>query len=248
VTEERRRQKDELASFEAEEANRKFKEDFPFCDEHSAAIADAISHTIERHGNPFDDSAEMRKASHSNADPRVLRIFCSGYDVGKDGQPLTDLDAEKKARDMDFIRDYISGDANLRRPHLERIKAEMLNISLTPEMLTPEYMNVYAAELKEMCDKMVYFVNVTTDDAAYFESLPQREQDLIGALLKEWPLIVTYLNTALCARAVKLDYGILYGAKDGAVVEYGREYQEMFREKGLNAITACGEIKKKYQS
>jgi hypothetical protein len=261
VTEERGRQKEAIASldlmeeknreFEAEnarleaekerrlEADRKFKEKFPFCDEHGAAISDALRLEVKRHNNPLEDSAEMRKTLPVKMDIRVLRTFCSGYDVGADGEPLTAADAEKKERDMRFIRDYCSGDKALCSPHLERITREMLDFSPTPEMLTPEYMNGHAAELKEICDKMVYFENIIKDNKEYFNGLPKGDMDIINARFPElWTHFSDYIMQSLASRGVAVNSGKLFKADAKEFVDTARENFEGALVNVSNAINA----------
>jgi hypothetical protein len=260
VTEERGRQKEAIASldlmeeknreFEAEkarleaenarrlEADRKFKEEFPFCDEHSVAIADEIRLAIKRQGQSLDDTDDIRASSTVEADDRSVRVFCSGYDVGEDGEPLTEEDSERKKRDVKFISDYYSGDESLRRLHLDRIKDDMLNISLTPEMLTPEYMNGHAAELRVIGDRLVCFDSLLHGNEAYLYSLPQSEQNLINEMFNLGNAFSAYFGEALIVRGIAASGNSLYGAGDGLFVAEIRERLESSYERILDAIDA----------
>jgi hypothetical protein len=236
VTEERRLQKEELASFEAEETNRKFKESFPFCDKHSVTIADAIALENKRRENAFSDSEELIKTSHSDTDPRVLRIFCSGYDVGADGEPLTAEDTEKKERDMRFIGDYCSGDVSRRFPQLERITGEIMGISLTPDMLTEEYIIAHAAELKCIGDRMSYFENIMRRNKDYFDSLPQPELDSIKARATLWAAFSSYVANFVNIKGINFQNGELFRAGDRPTVSNAHLWGETLYKRTLDAM------------
>lgn len=127
---------------------------------------------------------EQEQGEESSSTGKALKAFTTGYKTNKHGKPLNEQENAKKLRDDKFMEDYSSGELQRRLPHLERIKNEMLNIRISPDMLTDTYMERHAAEVYGILAKMTYFQNVQNDavNAPYFKKLPEHEKKLLGYL------------------------------------------------------------------
>lgn len=130
----------------------------------------------------YFENDEARELIHQHhVDFRVLHSFLNGYKKKEDGEPATEEDARKMQEDRTFIDDYISGDLERRRPHLERITNELLSAQITADMFSKEYVSQHAADMKVLFDRMVYFENMRHDpiNAPFFEQLEPLQKELI---------------------------------------------------------------------
>lgn len=172
----RRRQKKE---------DKRLKEQYgEHADHVSAAIKQQLDElTVEREAELARMTSLRDEADHRNVkvEVKVLHSFITGYKTNEEGNPLNEQEAERKRKDDAFLEDYCSGDLQRRLPHLERMKNELLNIRLSPDMLTETYMERHAVELYDIVAKMTYFENVEKDpiNAPFFENLPAVERKLL---------------------------------------------------------------------
>ena len=141
------------------------------------------------------------KARGMDVDTRVLDSYTTGYKADAQGNPLNEQEAERKRQDEQFLEDYCSCDLQRRKPHLERIKNEMLNVRLTPDMLTDTYIERHQTEVYDVVTKMTYFENLQKDsyNAPYFESLPEVEKKLLKYRVGEICATFSNLWTAILA-------------------------------------------------
>lgn len=148
----------------------------PLTDEVSAHIM----HSIRTLKSNKLNSMDMRPKG-TDVDLRVLNCFVKGYRKKWTGAPATEQDAENKEEDRVFINDYCSKDLERRKPHLERIVEELLNEKLDESMMTFEYIEHHAGEVKNKISRGIYFENLYKDpiNKPYFDSLPQIKKDLI---------------------------------------------------------------------
>ncbi len=165
--------------------DKRIKEQYgEYADHVSVAIKQQLDElTVERdielpRLNELTQEADRRGVK---VDGRVLNSFITGYKTDAEGNPLNEQEAERKQRDEAFLQDYCSGDLQRRLPYLEQMKNEMLNIRLSPDMLTETYMERHAVELYDIVTKMTYFENVEKDpiNAPFFENLPEVERKLL---------------------------------------------------------------------
>lgn len=121
------------------------------------------------------------QAVEADVDLRVLRWNLTGYNKNKKGQPATENDRLAKEQDERFLEDYISKDVERRRPHLDRITKQLIELEITEEMFTPAYLEHHSAEMKEIVNRMTYYQNIYDDEInkPYFDALPQLQKDLI---------------------------------------------------------------------
>ena len=172
----RRRQKKE---------DKRLKEQYgEHADHISAAIKQQLDElTVEREAEQARMTSLRDEADRRNVkvEVKVLHSFITGYKTNEEGNPLNEQEAERKRKDDAFLEDYCSGDLQRRLPHLERMKNELLNIRLSPDMLTETYMERHAVELYDIVAKMTYFENVERDpiNAPFFENLPAVERKLL---------------------------------------------------------------------
>ena len=172
----RRRQKKE---------DKRLKEQYgEHADHVSAAIKQQLDElTVEREAEMARMTSLRDEAGRRNVtvEVKVLHSFITGYKTNEEGNPLNEQEAERKRKDDAFLEDYCSGDLQRRLPHLERMKNELLNIRLSPDMLTETYMERHAVELYDIVAKMTYFENVEKDpiNAPFFENLPAVERKLL---------------------------------------------------------------------
>ncbi len=160
-------------------------------------LTDAVSvhmmQSLKTSSNCQNNSLDMRPKG-TDVDVRVLRSFVKGYRKKWTGSPATEQDAQNKEADRKFIDDYCSKDLERRRPHLERIVNELLLEPFDESLLSFEYLEHHAGEIKQKISRGIYFENVYKDpiNRPYFDSLPLIKKDLI-----EHRIFANYANLAL---------------------------------------------------
>jgi hypothetical protein len=253
VTEERRQQKEavdvldameeqnrqtEAELAERQERQRMLEEELPYCDEHCFAMSDAIKRMGDRKNQAMNDANAAIQGAPVRVDQRMLKVFCQGYDVGSDGEPVSREDTDRKTKDMQFISDYCSGNAERRRPHLYNAMDRILKIarSVSPAMLTEDYMTDNAAQMKEMCDRLYYFENIMQENRAYFDNLDPAYKKVINAAYIMATSFVGYTTAAFNARGIDINRGRFYGEEESPIVMNARESVDTFREQTLYAI------------
>ena len=194
----RRRQKKE---------DKRLKEQYgEHADHVSAAIKQQLDEfTVEREVE-LARMTSLRAEAESRdvkVDIKVLDAFITGYKTNEEGNPLNEQEVERKRKDDTFLEDYCSGDLQRRLPHLERMKNELLNIRLSPDMLTETYMERHAVELYDIVAKMTYFENVEKDpiNAPFFENLPAVERKLLKYRVAD--ICGSFSNLWVCMLASK---------------------------------------------
>lgn len=169
---------------------------------------------------------DRKKADKVHADKRMMRLFCHGFNTTKLGLPATPEDKEFARQDRKFLEDYVSGDQERRRPHLERITKEMIELPLTKEMFSTEYMTSHFAELKEMGDRMVYFENLQKENPAFFDQLPQVQKDILSRTEPLFLSFVRALTMRSNAQGFDPNSGDIYVKEDAPVIQMGLDNQD----------------------
>ena len=164
-----------------EKITRDLQKQHPMCDYTSYKIQEELQKDKTAKVAVFTPEME-RRCQSTGTDKRVLRAFMHGCRM-KNGKPLNAREAARLQEDRQFIADYISGKSDRRQPHLRRIVDEVLQIRLTPEMLTKRYIEEHPAEIKNMGDKLTYFSNVRNDprNASFFNRLSPLELAALDA-------------------------------------------------------------------
>ena len=159
-------------------------------------------------------------------DMRVLRVFCHGYRTNRRGNPATPQDAAHQQADDQFLADYCSGDITRRRPHLERIVDEMVNLHLEPNQFSERNLRNNTAYLKSMADRMVYLENVMNDpiNRPYFDTLdPARRETLERAFQTVYPAFVSAFSMECQRRGIDFNGARYYGYDDMIPIQMGQE-------------------------
>lgn len=186
---------------------RKAKKKNPAADHLSYGMVESLQFYEKYHDNSFPKKT-VHRAFKENVDTRVLRNFVHGHRKNRLGRPLTPQDQDFKDKDQKFLDDYISKDLTRRKPHLERMKEEVLGMNFSMDMFTPEYMSRHAGRLHEMVSKLVYFQNIMDDpiNKPYFDGLPQYDKDLLRAQVSErYAILGSMLVTQANAKGVNFD-------------------------------------------
>jgi acyl carrier protein phosphodiesterase len=242
VTAERQAQKDDLAGAEAKaerEASRQERwehlraEDRILADDPQVLdVCDAIILDERMQKNAEADYQRMGFLPHDRrrVDMRMIRIFTRGYEVNEDGEPLTEQDRANREADMNFVQDYMSGDMERRRSHLDRITQEMLSLDVGEETLEEEYIREHPYEIHRAQQRMVYFENMVRENPDYYNSLPRATR---ARLRHRFSIFAPFLNTqssAIGARGIEYNRGRLYRKGEEAPVEWARIGLPEFRE------------------
>lgn len=187
--------------------DKKAKKKNPAADHLSYGMVESLQFHKKCHANSFPDKT-LHRAAEANVDTRVLRAYVYGHRKSRLGRPLTPQDRTLRDMDRRFLDDYISKDLTRRKPHLDRMKAEVLSMNFSMDMFTPEYMSRRAGRIHEMVTKMVYFQNVMNDpiNKPYFENLPQYEKDMLDSqVLGRYAQLGSLMVTQANAKGVNID-------------------------------------------
>lgn len=170
---------------------------------------------LKEHADAHDNSmkllteAEKEQCSRTKVDKRVLRCFVHGFKTNKKGWPASEEDEQYRQQDRQFLEDYISGDVERRRPHLDRIVKELLEIRISKDMASPEYLSRNSAKVKSICDRFTYFDNIWKDpvNKPYFDNLPQFKKDLLNCqILERYAPFSTYMVVVMGMKGVNMDH------------------------------------------
>ncbi len=173
----------------------------------SLRMMESLGEEKQMHDLPVDELSPELKAQveANNIDMRVLNTFVYGYKKDANGEPEDPIHARRRDQDRAFLADYISGDLERRKPHLDRMLKQVMEIDITEEMFKPEYMEYHAGELREKINQLVYFENVSQDpiNKPYFDALPQLTKDLIKYRVSDrYAALGQFFTTACCLRGV----------------------------------------------
>lgn len=142
-----------------------------------------IIEQLNDHKKQLDQSIQpfMPFITQVHGDLRGMYAFCHGYQVNRQGEPATPEDRAWKNADERFILDYNTRNLETRRPHLERIVDELLNLDLSPQTLSAANMQRNMGKIQAMADRMLYIDNIMRDpvNAPFFQEMdPVRKQML----------------------------------------------------------------------
>lgn len=196
----------------------------PVGNEHTLDMSHAAKTQNENKENALR-YLDKKKAGEVHADERMLKVFCHGFHT-KLGRPATPEDKEFARQDQKFLEDYVSGDQERRKPYLERITKEMMELPLTKEMFSTEYMTSHFAELKQMADRMVYFENLKKENPAFFDQLPQVQKDILNRTAPLFVSFVGAMSQRSNAQGLELNSGRIYVKEDDAVIQLGLGNQD----------------------
>lgn len=149
-----------------------------------------------------------QQAELNKVDVRVIKMYANGCKLNWMGRPATDRDAEARAADVRFFKDYISCDLERRRPHLDRMVEQALSIQVTPDMFAQEYLKDHAGEIYKKVNMLVCFDNIMKDpvNQPYFDELPQFTKDLIEQrIMSRYTYLGWTLNCACAQKAVNMN-------------------------------------------
>ena len=93
---------------------------------------------------------------------------------------------EEKEQCDEFVDDYVSKDIKRRRPHLEKMTSKMIDLSVSLDMLSPEYLSANAEKMGYILTQISYFLTVRNDptNADYFRRLPEETQKKLDIIDK----------------------------------------------------------------
>lgn len=195
-------------------------------------VGDAV--TYEMHRQLVDLKAQkdntMEHHQHithnQEVDMRVLRVFSHGYRTDRKGRPATPQDAAHQQADDQFFADYCSRDITRRRPHLERIVDEMVNLRMGPDQFSERNLRNNMAYLKSMADRMVYLENVMNDpiNQPYFDTLdPARRETLDRAFQTVYRPFVAAFSMECQRRGIDFNGARYYGYDEMTPIQMGQE-------------------------
>ncbi|MCD7739285.1 MAG: hypothetical protein LUH58_09665 [Lachnospiraceae bacterium] len=213
----------------------------------SAASYDMVAALRTRDAEKSNSAAPHKElVKKSGVDGRVLRSFSRGYQEKGiiNRRPATEQDRINKEADDRFYEDYCSKDVRRRKPHLERIVNEMINIRFTPQMLTERYLRANMRQIAEISHKMMCLNNVMSDsvNAPFFEKLdPYRKE----ALERSFQIFVPF-EAALLATLQKqgVDFNLRNG---GFIAEENKEFIEDGEERADSAVQSFQETIGEYE-
>jgi len=205
----------------------------PVGDEFTLDISKSIIEMRQAKENSLSAAGvNEQKTQEDGVDFRVLGAFCRGFRKNRKGKPESKTDEAARKEDMEFLKDYLSGDKDKRLPHLQRAVREILQMRFTPEMLAPEYVFKNIVVLIEMLDKITCIEKMIKENPEFFSSLPPLERDLIDANEKIAKHFSGYVTAMIGSKGVGINRGDIYGEEYEQLpgVETLESVRENFRE------------------
>ncbi len=167
-----------------------------------------LGHEITQYGIELDNSIELlhnnpeleAQSKKNKADVRAIRSWLQGYKTDKKGKPLNKIEEEKKQKDLEFISDMVSDSLEKRRKHLDHITDTLLNLKISEDMFTPEYIAKHPKEMKNITARMTYFENIWNDpiNADYFKNMEPVRKELLKTRILDNYAVVSNNVTAQC--------------------------------------------------
>ena len=149
---------------------------------------------IDRKALSANECPQMQTCS--TYDRRVLMAFSKGYQKGKLGG-MSAQDKANKAADHQFFTDYLTGNLERRKPHLDNMVRELLAVRFTSDMLTARNVRRNMAHYKDIVDKFYSMNDIMNDpvNAPYFNTMdPMTRQALESAFALALPFAGALFN------------------------------------------------------
>ncbi|MBR2186706.1 MAG: hypothetical protein IJ857_05150, partial [Lachnospiraceae bacterium] len=186
-----------------------------------------------------EQAEKWKKALGSDSDLgtdlRSFKLFLRPVKTDKNGSTHPDSvkDREFNAR---MIDDYISGDVKRRNKVLFRIAKEFLNVKITPEMISFDYMKEHYLELHDLLEKVHGFQNILSEFPDFFESdvFTEEERDHLRQTFVDSETLSTL--SATMAMYVRV-YGVTDAGKDSEITPEERKTKESRAAWGAKQIT-----------
>ena len=85
---------------------------------------------------------------------------------------------DEKSKCDKFIDDYVSRDVKRRIPYLEMFTNKMMDLAISLDMFTPEYLTYNMDHMAYLLTQVSYFEDIRNDpaNAYYFQRLPEKKQ------------------------------------------------------------------------
>lgn len=160
----------------------------------------------------YDEIAKMIEGAKltDSENARLWETLCRVVVRTKDGKPATAMDEAALKYNETLIEDYLSGDFERRKPYVDNYLNELLNLEITADMFTDEYMEEHAIEVWRKIELLVNFESVITKNPAnlaYFESLPESVRNRVKKVERFYngepgivESIITFANTEYLAK------------------------------------------------
>ena len=126
--------------------------------------------------------AKLSNSEHTRLWETLFRVV----NYTEDGKPATALDEAAARYNETLIDDYLSGDFERRKPYVDNYLNELLNLEITSDMFTDEYMEEHSIELWRKIELMAnyeYVILKNPGNLAYFESLPESVRNRISKII-----------------------------------------------------------------
>ena len=186
-----------------------------------------------------EQAQKWKKALGSDSDLgtdlRSFKLFLRPIKTDKNGTTHPD-----SVKDREFnagmIDDYISGDEKRRNKVLFRIAKEFLDVKVTPEMISFDYMKEHYLELHDLLEKVHGFQNILSEFPDFFESdvFTEEEKDHLRQTFVDSETLSTL--SATMAMYVRV-YGLTDAGKSLEISPEDRKTKESRAAWGAKQIT-----------
>lgn len=195
----------------------------------SYAVQRDVTHMQEAKNNSLTE--EVKNGLEAK-DIKYMSIegFLTGYRTDKKKRPLDSAEEQKKNADLTFIADYTSGEMERRLPYLEKFTREMLEVKLSKEMITNEYLENYSAELIALINRMKSFQSMLedADNAPFFATLEAAEMERLTLRMKQFQVFGDLLKSQLACKCVRMDGSYNTPEEQLTAIQNNKFYREEF--------------------
>lgn len=186
---------------------------YPDATEESISLASQLRanrHQKEKSSLKFYDAMQKSGQITKKCDARMKIDIITGYRTDAAGNPLDAQEAAKKEKDERMLKAYYGQDTELTKEVMQSLWQELLNVQVTENMFTEQYILTHPVEMVNLTRKFLAVDNWRMDHKDAYESIDEKLRDKIKRITS----VMGALGTVV---AVTLQ---LTGADPGSVSLY----------------------------
>lgn len=139
----------------------------------------------EKNSLKFYDAMQASDEIVKSRDMRIKQDIITGYRTNAAGDPLDAQEAAKKEKDERMLKAYYGKDNELTKEVMQSLWQEMLDLRLTADMFTEQYILAHPIEMHAFSRKVLVIDNWRKDHKAAYEALDEKLRDKVKRILEE---------------------------------------------------------------
>lgn len=141
-------------------------------------------HWKEKSSLKFYDAMQASGEMAKNRDARMKGDITTGYRTNAAGEPLDAQEAAKKEKDERMLKAYYGKDTALTKEVMQSLWQETLDLRLTTDMFTEQYILAHPIEMSELSRRLLIMDNWRKDHKEAYESIDQKLRDKVKRIIE----------------------------------------------------------------